>query len=409
MYAHTTTPPTGARAIISKANHHRESEMNDASIERVEHAIETIKRGEMVILVDDEDRENEGDLVFAAEKVTPEAINFMAVHARGLICLTMTGERLDALGVPMMVSNNSSPFSTAFTVSIEAREGVTTGISAADRARTVEVAIDPKSGPDDLVMPGHIFPLRARQGGVLVRTGQTEGSVDLARMAGLAPAGVICEIMNPDGTMARMPELEVFSEEHDIPIVSVADMINYRLQRESLVEVIDERDLDNEYGGQWRVRVMRSRLDGSTHLCFICGEPDPDTPTLARVQHRADIFDVFVERHSEAYETVRGTMEVIGEEGCGVLVYINKRELGAEELVGKHLGGADRERERDVNRPREALRDLGLGAQILVEANVGKMRLLTNRPKRIVGLEGYGLEVVEQVPIPLDEAKVHER
>jgi 3,4-dihydroxy 2-butanone 4-phosphate synthase/GTP cyclohydrolase II len=381
--------------------------MCDKSIERVEAAIAAIGRGEMVILVDDEDRENEGDLVLAAQKVTPEAINFMATYGKGLICLTMTGERLDQLEIPMMVSNNSSPFSTAFTVSIEAATGVTTGISAADRSRTIEVAIDPNAGPADLVMPGHIFPLRARDGGVLVRTGQTEGSVDLARMAGLEPAGVICEIMKEDGSMARMPDLEVFAKEHGLLIVSVADMINYRLQRESLIETVEERVLETEHPGDWKIRVVRSRLDGSTHMCFICGEPSPEAPTLVRVQHRADIFDVFTSAHSESYETLRGSMHQIGAEGTGVIVYLDKDNQPALDLVHKHLGAPEGEqvsRARDVNRPQDALRDLGLGAQILVDAGVQKMRLLTNRPKRIFGLEGYGLEVVEQCAIDLGGA-----
>ncbi len=388
--------------------------MNRESIARVEEAIAAIGRGEMVILVDDEGRENEGDLVLAASKVTADAINFMAVHARGLICLAMTGERLDALGIPMMVTDNSSPFSTAFTVSIEAAEGVTTGISAADRARTVQVAADPESTPRDIVMPGHIFPLRARNGGVLVRTGQTEGSVDLARMAGLEPAAVICEIMNTDGTMARMPELEVFAKEHDILIVSVADMINYRLQRESLVELVEERAFETEYPGDWKVRVMRSKLDSSTHLCFICGEPSADEPVLVRVQHRADSFDVFLNEHAESYETLRGSMKVIGEAGTGVIVYLDKKDQGALDLLHKHLGEAisedelERRKKDAVNRPEEGIRDLGLGAQILVSAGVGKMKVMTNRPRPLVGLEGYGLEVVEQTAIPLGEATASE-
>ncbi len=385
--------------------------MNEESIAKVEAAIAAIERGEMVILVDDEGRENEGDLVLAASKVTAESINFMAVHARGLICLAMTGERLEELDIPMMVTKNSSPFSTAFTVSIEAAEGVTTGISAADRAHTVKVAIDPSTTRRDIVMPGHIFPLRAREGGVLVRTGQTEGSVDLARMAGLEPAAVICEIMNLDGTMARMPELEVFAKEHDMLIVSVADMINYRLQRESLVEVIEERPLTTEYPGDWRVRVMRSKLDSSTHINLICGQPSPDRPTLVRVQHRADSFDVFLNRDAESYETLRGSMSAIGEAGEGVIVYLDKRDQGAIDLVHKHLGSAlsddelERRQREAINRPEDGVRDLGLGAQILVSAGVGKMRLLTNRPRPLVGLEGYGLEVVEQVAIPLGDAK----
>ena len=382
--------------------------MNEKSIARAERAIDAIREGQIVILVDDEDRENEGDLVIAAECVTPEAINFMATHGRGLICLAMTGEQLDKLQIPMMVHDNTSPFSTAFTVSIEAAEGVTPGISAADRSRTVQAAIAPDSTPADIVMPGHIFPLRARTGGVLVRTGQTEGSVDLARLAGLIPAGVICEVMNPDGTMARLPELEVFAEEHDMVIASVADLINYRLQRESLVEVASERALPTEYPGEWRVRVVRSLLDDSTHICLICGKPEANKPTLVRVQHRADIFDMFLERDSEGYETVRGSMEVISKEGCGVIVYLDKTPTSAQEWVDNHIGDGDRS-ERDVNKPQEALRDLGLGAQILVGAGVGKMRVLTNRAKTFIGLDGYGLEVVEQIPIPLGGARVHER
>lgn len=384
--------------------------MNEESIARVEQAIAAIERGDMVILVDDEGRENEGDLVLAASKVTPDGINFMAVHARGLICLAMTGERLEQLEIPMMVNDNSSPFSTAFTVSIEAAEGVTTGISAADRSHTVKVAIDPTSTRRDIVMPGHIFPLRAREGGVLVRTGQTEGSVDLARMAGLEPAAVICEIMNLDGTMARMPELEVFAKEHDILIVSVADMINYRLQRESLVEVLEERTLPTEYPGDWRVRVMRSKLDSSTHVSLVCGQPSPERATLVRVQHRADSFDVFLKEDAESYETLRGSMRAIGEAGEGVIVYLDKRDQGAMDLVHKHLGTAlsadelERRQREAINRPEDGIRDLGLGAQVLVSAGVGKMRLLTNRPRPLVGLEGYGLEVVEQVPIPLGKA-----
>ncbi len=379
----------------------------DEAIEKVERAIDAIRQGGMVILVDDEARENEGDLVMAASAVTPQAINFMATHGRGLICLSLTPERVDELELPMMVPNNGSPFGTAFTVSIEAREGVSTGISAADRARTIEVAIDESAGARDLVRPGHVFPLRSREGGVLTRTGQTEGSVDLARLAGLYPAGVICEIMNEDGTMARMPELEAFAQTHDMPIVSVADMITYRLQRDSLIAKVDERKLETEWDGDWTLRVYRSRLDGSTHLCVICGEPDADTPTLARVQHRAEPFDLFLAKRSEAVDTVRGAMARIAQEGVGVVVYLDRDARTAEELVRTHLGGEEVELTRDeqirkVNQPIAALRDLGLGAQILADAGVGKMRLLTNRPRKIVGLEGYGLEIVEQESIPLD-------
>ena len=375
--------------------------MNETSIKKIEDAIDAVRRGEMVILVDDERRENEGDLVIAASRITPQAINFMATHARGLICLALTGQRLDALGIPMMVQQNSSPFSTAFTVSIEAREGVTTGISAADRARTVQVAIDPESTPEDLVVPGHIFPLRARSGGVLVRTGQTEGSVDLARLAGLDPSAVICEIMNPDGTMARMPQLETFARTHGLQIVTVADLINYRLQRDNLVEVVEERELTTAYPGSWRVRIVRSNVDESTHFCLICGQPDPNTPTLVRVQHRADTFDLFTKGYSDSYDTLQGAMAQIGQAGCGVLVYLDRRPMDAHEVLGRWSEAATQTSgvQEDVNRPQDALRDLGLGAQILVRAGVGKMRLLTNRPRPIVGLGGYGLEIVEEVPV----------
>jgi 3,4-dihydroxy 2-butanone 4-phosphate synthase/GTP cyclohydrolase II len=373
--------------------------MSDVAIERVQAAIAAMARGEIVILVDDEDRENEGDLVMAAEKVTPEAINFMATHGRGLICLTMPGKRIDELQIPMMVTHNNSPFSTAFTVSIEARHGVTTGISASDRAHTIKVAIDPRSTPQDLVMPGHIFPLRAREGGVLVRTGQTEGSVDLARMAGLYAAGVICEIMNPDGSMSRMPELELFAKEHGLLIVSVADLIHYRLRRESLIELIEESVLPTEYEGDWRVRVYRSLVDGSTHMGLVCGNPTPDEPTLVRVQHRSDTFEVFLRKGDDAIEQLRGSMRAISEAGCGAIVYLDRPERSALQVVRRHLKREEQQVE-DVNQPRGALRDLGIGAQVLAAMGVGKMRLLTNRPKRIVGLEGYGMEVVDQVPIP---------
>jgi 3,4-dihydroxy 2-butanone 4-phosphate synthase/GTP cyclohydrolase II len=375
----------------------------EGSIARVEEALERIRRGEMVILVDDEDRENEGDLVMAAERIEPEDINFMAQHGRGLICLTLLGERLDELQIPMMVEQNTSSFGTAFTVSIEAREGVTTGISASDRARTIQVAVDESTRPEDIAMPGHIFPLRARDGGVLERTGQTEGSVDLARLAGLKPAGVVCEIMNPDGSMARMPELEAFAEEHDLVLLSIADIINYRLQRERLVELVAERELPTEYPGQWRVQVYRSGVEDKEHFCLICGEPTPDEPTLVRVQHRVDTFDIFLSEESESVDCLRRVMQAIGREGSGVLVYLDKSEKSALDLLRRYVPTEDEQRapkERNVNRPRESLRTLGIGAQILVAAHVGKILVMTNNPKRIIGGEAYGLEIVDQVPIP---------
>jgi 3,4-dihydroxy 2-butanone 4-phosphate synthase/GTP cyclohydrolase II len=385
--------------------------MKEEALQRVERAIEAFRAGELVILVDDEDRENEGDLCMAAEKVTPEGINFMATHGRGLICLTMTGKRLDELEIPMMVDGrtNDSQFGTAFTVSIEAREGISTGISAADRARTVQVAVADDAEPTDIVTPGHIFPLRAREGGVLVRTGQTEGSVDLARLAGLKPAGVICEIMNADGTMARMPDLEVFSEEHDVPIVSVADLIDYRLRRESLVEVIEERELPTEYPGKWRVKVMRSLPDGSEHFAFVCGEPSPDEPTLVRVQHRCDTLDVFLKSESACLEKLSGSMQRISEEGKGVIVYLDMETRSALDLLRRHgLTSNDPHADNgdeDVNRPEQLLKEVGIGAQILADVGVGKMRVLTNRPKKIIGLDGYGLEVIDQVPIHPDTSE----
>jgi len=372
--------------------------MNQQSVRRVEEGIEAIARGEMVILVDDEDRENEGDLVMAAEKATPELINFMALKARGLICLAMTGERLDELGIPMMVSSNDSPYQTAFTVSIEAKTGVTTGISAADRARTIQVAVDDETTADDLVMPGHVFPLRAREGGVLVRTGQTEGSVDLARLAGLKPSAVICEIMNEDGTMARMPDLEEFAEEYDLKILSVADLIAYRLQRQSLIELVKDEELETEWEGDWRIKVYRTQVDAAEHIAFVCGNPIPDEPTLVRVQHRADTFDIFTHRENNGIRCLSGAMKAISKEGKGIIVYLDRKARSAVEMVEQHLG--QREVEEDVNKPQEALRDLGIGAQILVDNGVSEILVLTNRPKKIIGTDAYGLDVVDQVPIP---------
>ena len=376
-----------------------------ASIARVEEALKAIADGEIVILVDAEDRENEGDLCMAADKVTPEAINFMAKYGRGLICLTMTGERIEHLQIPMMVDQNSSAFGTAFTVSIEAAEGVTTGISAADRARTIEAAVAEDATPDDVVMPGHIFPLRARTGGVLVRTGQTEGSVDLARMSGHQPAGVICEIMNDDGTMARMPDLRRFAEEHDLVLLSVTDLITYRLERESLLEAVEDAPLDTEFDGDWRVQVYKSRVDDAEHLCFICGEPEPDTPTLVRVQPRCDSFDIFLKRRGGCARQLRRCMESIAREGCGAIVYLDKRETSATDLVRKYVhqdpvSPTAEQRERRVNEPQQTLRALGIGAQILRNIGCGSIRVLTNRPKRIVGSQGFGIAIVDQVPIP---------
>ncbi len=380
--------------------------MNDA-IERVEDAIEATRRGEVIIILDAQDRENEGDLCVAAEHVGSDEINFMAKHGRGLICLAMTGDRLDALDIPMMVEgdDNASQFGTAFTVSIEAKQGVTTGISAADRARTVQVAVDEETDPDDIVAPGHVFPLRARDGGVLVRTGQTEASVDLARLAGLKPAAVICEIMNPDGTMARRPDLEEFAEEHDLQMVSVSDLVKYRLRNDSLVQCVEEAELPTAYEGDWRVRVYRSDVSDMEHLAFVCGEPTEGEPTLVRVQHRCDTFDTFMRRPSHTCTGKLGrVMEKIADRGTGVIVYLDHEPKTALDMVEHYIHRGEtrpHRTERDnVNQPRESLKVLGIGAQILAETGVGAMELMTNRPKKPFGLDGDGLEIVDQVPIP---------
>ena len=377
----------------------------------IETAIDAVRRGGMVILVDDEDRENEGDLVLAADKVTPEAINFMAMHGRGLICLSLTEERLNQLQLPMMVEQNSSQFGTAFTVSIEAREGVTTGISAADRARTVEAAVAPGARPEDLVRPGHIFPLRARRGGVLVRTGQTEGSVDLSRLAGCDPSAVICEILNDDGTMARMPDLERFSATHDIPIVSIADLIRYRLEKDRLVSCVVETAYPCEASPDFRLRVYRDNLRGMEHLALVLGDPSAsEEPVLVRVQHQATVGDVFRGTEVGCGWQLHGAMEAIADAGCGVLVYLQKGEESRLDAVRKHVLSADEraaldalvpERKIDViNQPKPEFRDFGLGAQIVADCGVTRMHVLSESKRQLVGLDAYGLEVIDRIDIP---------
>lgn len=365
----------------------------------MEAAIEAIRAGQMVILVDDEDRENEGDLVMAASEVTPASINFMARHGRGLICLPMTPERCDQLNLPLMVSDNSSKFGTAFTVSIEAAQGVTTGISAADRARTILAAVAPNAGPQDLSRPGHIFPLRAMTGGVLVRTGQTEGSVDLARLAGLEPAGVICEIMNDDGTMSRRPELEVFAHEHDLLMISVADLITYRLVHERLVERVAEHTVEIAEIGTFKVVSYRTVVDNLEHIAFIKGEPREDTPILGRVHSESVLGDLFRSGLSDTRWRLEFALRQIEAEGCGVLVYLQKpAPRASRELIamGARTNGAIEEPEA---LPAD-LREFGIGAQILLDQGVRRLRLMTSTPARIKGIEGYGLEVVEHVSIP---------
>jgi len=377
--------------------------MDSDPLVRVQRAIDDIRSGRMVILVDDEDRENEGDLCMAADAITPQAINFMATHGRGLICVTLTGERIDHLGLPMMASNNQSPYHTAFTVSIEAREGVSTGISAADRAHTIRVAVDPSKGPNDLVIPGHIFPLKARDGGVLVRTGQTEGSVDLARMAGLSPAGVICEVMNPDGTMARLPDLKAFGEEHNIRVVTVADLIRWRIRNEVLVEKVAEGPLNIASLGEFQAHIYRSHTDQSVHLAVTKGDLSTPDPVLTRVQLADPVSDVFGSLNSTSGATLYLALAHIAHQGRGALLYLHLGGEGtSEDLLARlqrSLLGENPASSSAAEEIRAEIRELGTGAQILVDLGAQTLRVMTNSPKKIVGLEGYGLQVSEHVPI----------
>jgi 3,4-dihydroxy 2-butanone 4-phosphate synthase/GTP cyclohydrolase II len=374
------------------------------SHEKVQRALSAIREGRMVILVDDEDRENEGDLCCAADKITPELINFMALKGRGLICLTMMEERLKELKIPMMVDQNTSPFETAFTVSIEARTGVSTGISAADRARTIQVAVGDESTADDLVRPGHVFPLRAREGGVLVRTGQTEGSVDLARMAGCFPAGVICEIMNEDGTMARMPDLEKFSKEHDTPILAIADLVQYRLTQESLVHPIVSRKVEHPTWGEVELWAFGTRLDGKQHLAVVKGDLFNGPPPLVRVHSGYPFANVFGDLFSNDRGWLNAALDRLAEEERGVMVCIDRGAPATPldkriETLGDKRPAATRDNS-------GVLREYGIGAQILRQLGLNHIRLLTNNPRRLAAIKGFGLEVDEMVPLIQDETKM---
>jgi 3,4-dihydroxy 2-butanone 4-phosphate synthase/GTP cyclohydrolase II len=373
-------------------------------------AIEEIRAGRMIVVVDDEDRENEGDLTLAAEKVTPEAINFMAKYGRGLVCLTMTEERLDHLRIGPMTAENTSNYGTAFCEAIDARDGVTTGISAYDRARTVKVAIDPATRPVDLARPGHVFPLRARKGGVLVRAGQTEASVDLARLAGMVPAGIICEIMRDDGTMARVPDLVDFCATHNLKMLTVAELIRYRMQNERYVHRVGEAMIGTRHG-EFRLIAYESEVDGGeSHVALVRGDIEQGSePVLVRMHAHCLMGDVFGSTGCECHATIEGSMQMIAREGRGALIYLHQTSKGfsVEGMAERTALTFHREKRLPAlpESERKTQREIGIGAQILSDLSLRRIRLLTNHPRKVAALEGFGIEIVEQIPVALDSVK----
>jgi len=383
------------------------------SFATIEEAIEDIRTGRMVIVVDDEDRENEGDLTIAAEKITPEAINFMATYGRGLICLPMTQERLEQLDIPLMVTKNTAPFGTAFCVSIEAKHKVSTGISAADRAQTVLTVIDPKTKPEDLARPGHMFPLMAKKGGVLKRAGQTEAAVDLARIAGFYPAGVICEIMNEDGTMARVPQLEVFAEKHNLKMVTIADLIKYRLRHEKFVKRIAEPQIPTKYG-KFKLIAYENEIDKKHHIVLVMGDIKANDQVLVRVHSQCLTGDIFGSLRCDCGEQLRMAMEMIAKEGKGVIIYLRQEGRGIG-LVNKLKAYELQDKGKDTVEANRCLgfkadhRDYGIGAQILSDLGLHDIRVMTNNPAKFVALKGYGLRIIERVPLEVSPNKASER